>query len=263
MSDNTNMTGAAAAGGGGGGGDAAATFAKVPVQHPTKFIHFIIHSHGSIPFGECPAEFQVPQNIALGFFYDPTKENTTICFTPNHIQQICFGAIDTPYMYEHPHKVPNLLLERMDDVGLLTGIFNCQEKKFLPIPSLGPVEPQPYVASAHRPSVCLETVVQVLQYQYSDYFIGITVLACGVTTKYKIHPERIKTVYPEFGGKVVAKMNTTQVNAMVNDYMKRGYTRNSAFKLATQFVRQVGGRSRTRKLKRKGRNHRNKDTKKN
>lgn len=241
--ENTNMTGA----GGGGGVAAAAALVKVPVQQPTKFIHFVIHAHGSIPFGQCPARFQVPQNMSIGFFYNPSMENTTVCFTPDKISQICFGEIDAPYKYEHPNEVPNILLERMDNIKLPTGIFNCNEQKFMPIPTLGPVEPMPFAESAFRPSACLETVIQVLQYQYPDYFIAITVLACGVTSKFKINPERMKTVYPEVGAKVVRKTNTNQITTMAQNYMSRGFSYNQAMKLAVQSVRQAGGRTRTRK----------------
>jgi hypothetical protein len=167
--------------------------APTPTSTPTPtLVKVALMCHGESDHYAFSNPFIVPTHIRVNFFYDPRSEDTTMCFNTSDLPKIC--AMTPKLVYPPGTLCPNLKLSRADDIDKPTGFYSCDSGGMVPATSLGPTE-------VHDPP--LDTYVSYLSKVINDLeteqgasgeIYDVYVLACGVTTRYKLHPSRMTAI---------------------------------------------------------------------
>ncbi len=165
--------------------------APTPTPTPT-LVKIALICHGESDHHAFNTPFIVPTHIRVNFFYDPRSEDSTLCYDTSDLPRIC--GLTPKLVYPPGTLCPNLKLLRTDDIGSPTGFYSCESGIVVPVTSLGPA--QVYSPPLDTYVSYLDRVINDLESEQgaSGEIYDVYVLACGVTTRYKLHPSRMTAI---------------------------------------------------------------------
>jgi hypothetical protein len=225
-------------------------------------ITLALNSHGEYGYGCYDTSFIVPEFVAFSFYYDPRDENAMICMSDTDVPIICDRL--PPYIFRPGERCINLTLSRMDDISHKTGFYNCGTGLWLPIPGLEGVNNSVDPNSANISSTartCLADIATFLNNnsvaernagQQITYF-DIRVLACGITTKYKLNPTRQVYVNPLTGERMTREQFAIQQSIAYYNQLVPTMGDNAARAEAEKFYQRLltGSARKSRRIRRK------------